>query len=94
MDGTTAGVLADHAMRIYKRAAGAWTRGNNAGNNEAMERAEKRRDALRAEADALLLGFGVRADHSGGLMPSFWVGNRVFAAWDLKNALLEAEAGK
>lgn len=55
--------LAKEADRLFNRAASAWTRGNNSGNDAALARGNEACDKLRAQAEALLKPLGI-AEHS------------------------------
>lgn len=64
--------LADRAQKLFDRAANAWCRGNNSGNNEYLHKCEKRCETLRSKAEALLKPLAIEVDYPG-LYPSFKV---------------------
>jgi hypothetical protein len=64
--------LADRADRLFRRAALAWERGNNSGNDAALKLGENQCEKLRNQAEALLKPLGIVVDYPG-LYPSFTV---------------------
>ena len=68
--------LANHTVRqadrLFERAARAWVRGNNSGDNDIMRRCNGQCDRYRDEAEALLKPLGIEVDYPG-LYPSFTV---------------------
>lgn len=63
----------ERADRLFLRAARAWERGNNSGNDRGMERGVAQCGKLRDQAEALLAPLGIVVDYPG-LYPSFTVG--------------------
>lgn len=64
--------LADQCDKLFNRAALAWERGNNSGNNEKLKRGYALCDKYRQEAIKLLAPLGIEVDFPG-LYPSFKV---------------------
>lgn len=64
--------LADEAERLFDKAAAAWVRGNNSGDQKLLERGDKQCDKLRRDAEKLLTPLGIVVDYPG-LYPSFTV---------------------
>lgn len=86
-----ANALIERAESLFRRAALAWERGNNSGNSEALERGNKRCDAMRNEAEELLRPFGIAVDYPG-LYPSFMV--RGFSYHTTESAVSAALEGE
>ena len=72
-----ANALIQRADGLFRRAALAWERGNNSGNNAELERGEKQCDAIRSRAETLLQPLGIACDYPG-LYPSLTVKGRTF----------------
>jgi hypothetical protein len=64
--------LAATCDKLFNRAASAWVRGNNSGNNATLSRCNLLCDRLRRDAEALLKPLGIAVDYPG-LYPSFMV---------------------
>ncbi len=89
--------LANHTIRqadrLFERAAQAWIRGNNSGNNDTMKRCNALCERYRNRAEALLTPLGIEVDYPG-LYPSFKVaGFEHHSTESAVSAALEAKAG-
>lgn len=69
---TVANRLIRDADTLFERAARAWVRDTNSGNNDMMRRCNKQCDDYRRKAEALLAPLGIEVDYPG-LYPSFKV---------------------
>lgn len=86
-----ANALIERVDNLFRRAALAWERGTNSGNSEAMERGNKRCDAMHKEAEELLKPLGIVVDYPG-LYPSFTV--RGFSYHTTESAVSAALEGE
>ena len=64
--------LADKAEALFQKAARAWERGNNSGDNDTLRRCNNQCDDYREKAEAILKPMGIETDYPG-LYPSFMV---------------------
>lgn len=64
--------LAKQCDQLFNRAANAWTRGSNSGDNLTVSRENARCQKLRDKAEALLAPLRIEVDYPG-LYPSFKV---------------------
>ncbi len=69
------------ADRLFNRAANAWTRGNNSGDNEYNRKCQKQCHNARTRAEELLAPFGIVVDYPGPY-PSFTVGGFSYHSTD------------
>lgn len=64
--------LAKRADALFNRAANAWVRGSNSGNDDTFTKCKALQSKLHDEAEALLTPLGIEVDYPG-LCPSFTV---------------------
>lgn len=83
------GYLVDPLTAAFERAAQAWIRGNNSGDNAGLREGEAECDRCRQQAESVLTLFGVTADYPG-LYPTFEHGGHCYH--ELKRCLEHAAA--
>lgn len=87
-----ANALIQRGDGLFRRAALAWERGQNSGDNAYMDRCDKQSDACQARAEALLEPLGISCDYPG-LYPSLTVkGHTFYTVESAVSAALEGGA--